>query len=234
MVSYLQGHHSMNENDENDIKKKPWPTKDAMEQIYKKNLWGGDNADFYSGTGSHDPEIVDAYVQAVRSFLSSFEDPIVVCDMGCGDFNVGSRLVQHAKKYVAVDIVEGLIERNRQKYRADNLEFRCLDIAADVWPEGDCVILRQVLQHLSNAEILRIVEKLYEFRFVILTEHLPEGDFIPNKDIISGQGIRLNKESGVDLTAPPFSFKIAGEEEWLRTSSKEGKGVLVTTLFKIR
>ncbi len=33
--------------------KTPWPTKAAMEQVYEQNFWGGDNADFYSGEGSH-------------------------------------------------------------------------------------------------------------------------------------------------------------------------------------
>ena len=31
-----------------------------------------------------------------------------MCDLGCGDFNVGKELVKHAKRYVAVDIVADL------------------------------------------------------------------------------------------------------------------------------
>ncbi|PWN06013.1 class I SAM-dependent methyltransferase [Rhodohalobacter mucosus] len=212
--------------------KKPWPTKDAMVQIYEKNLWGGKNADFYSGTGSHQTDLVEPYICAVSSFLGSFDDSLVVCDLGCGDFNVGRRLVKHAKKYIAADIVPGLIERNKRKFRADNLEFRCMDIAAEEWPSGDCVILRQVLQHLSNAEIQRIVNKLAVFRYVILTEHLPEGDFIPNKDIISGQGTRLKINSGVNLQVPPFDFRAKREKRLTAIPSREDKGELVTILFE--
>jgi hypothetical protein len=225
---------NMNRMDKHSRKKtkKPWPTKDAMAQIYEQNLWGGGDDDFYSGTGSHYPDLVDPYIEVVSSFLDSFDDLPVVCDLGCGDFNIGRQLANHAKKYIGVDIVEGLIERNREMFKKDKIEFFCLDLAEDKLPTGDCAILRNVLQHLSNAEIQSIVAKLYDFKYVILTEHLPEGDFIPNKDIISGQGIRLKMGSGVDLTAPPFSFQIAGDEEWLRIPSKEGKGVLVTTLYK--
>lgn len=212
--------------------KKTWPTRDAMEQIYEQNLWGGGSVDFYSGTGSHDPDIVNPYVEIVSTFLEAFENPPLVCDLGCGDFNVGSKLVKHAKKYIAADIVPGLIERNKQRFRAENLEFQCLDIAADEWPSGDCVILRQVLQHLSNAEIHRIVKKLSHFKYVILTEHVPEGNFTPNVDILSGQGIRLKKNSGVNLLAPPFDFRVKEEEQWLAMPSGEGKGLLVTTLYK--
>jgi len=214
--------------------KKPWPTKDAMEQIYEINLWGGDEVDFYSGSGSHNPEIVDPYIEVVSSFLRSFEKSPVVCDLGCGDFNVGKELVHLSKKYVGVDIVESLIDRNKKNFVADNLEFHCLDIAKDELPKGDCALVRQVLQHLSNAEIKRIVLKLCNYQYIIVTEHIPEGGFDPNVDIISGQGIRLKKQSGVDLMAPPFSFEAKELKKLLAVPYEEGKGILVTTLYQTK
>ena len=68
--------------------------------------------------------------------------------------------------------------------------------------------MRQVLQHLSNIEIQSILKKLKDYKYIILTEHIPFGNFIPNKDIISGQGIRLKQNSGVDVLKPPFNLKI--------------------------
>ena len=212
--------------------KKPWPTKDAMAQIYTNNLWGGKEFEFYSGLGSHQPETVKPYIAVVSEFLKAFKTPPVVCDLGCGDFNVGKELVKYSRKYIALDIVPELIAHNKKEFKADNLEFRALDIATDELPSGDCAILRQVLQHLSNAEIKSVVEKLYDFKYVILTEHLPEEDFEPNKDIISGQGIRLKKQSGVSLTASPFNFKVKEEKRLLSVPSPGFKGVLVTTLYK--
>ena len=211
--------------------KQPWPTKDAIEQIYEMNLWGDNNTDFYSGAGSHHPELVDPYIEVVTSFLNSFDDPLVVCDLGCGDFNVGKELVAYTRKYMAVDIVADLIGRNKETFKAENLEFYCLDIAADELPSGDCVLLRNVLQHLSNTEVQDIVNKLADFKYVVLTEHIPEGDFIPNKDIISGQGIRLKKQSGLDLLAPPFNLEVKEEEELLAVPYEDGKGIVVTTLY---
>ncbi|MFT5672956.1 MAG: SAM-dependent methyltransferase, partial [Polaribacter sp.] len=174
----------------------PWSTKAAMEQVYQLKLWGGQKPDFYSGSGSHETEIVKPYITVVTSFLRSFKTPITVCDLGCGDFNVGKELVVYAKNYVAIDIVAPLIAFNKEKFKEPNLEFYCLDIAVADLPSGDCAIIRQVLQHLSNAEVQAIVNKLANFKYLILTEHLPKGDFIPNKDILSGQGIRLKKKSG--------------------------------------
>ncbi|MBA6155049.1 class I SAM-dependent methyltransferase [Tenacibaculum sp. S7007] len=213
--------------------KKPWPTKKAMEQVYEMNLWGGNTSEFYSGEGSHKANIIEPYLAVIRSFLKSFKEPLTVCDLGCGDFNVGKELVQYSKKYIAVDIVRNLIEYNKSVFQKDNLEFHCLDIAKDDLPMGDCAIIRQVLQHLSNKEVKNVVEKLSVFKYIILTEHVPEGEFIPNKDIISGQGIRLKKQSGIDLLVSPFNLKIKKKRQLLRIPLKNKKGVIITTLYKM-
>jgi len=213
--------------------KNPWPTKDAMDQVYKMKLWGNNNAEFYSGSGSHQPKIIIPYIQIVTSFLCSFKKPIRVLDLGCGDFNIGKNFVKYSDNYLAVDIVADLIKHNKENFSAENLEFKCLDIAVDDLPKADCVILRQVLQHLSNAEVKNIVGKLVNFKYVILTEHLPLGDFNPNKDIISGQGIRIKKQSGIDLLAAPFHLKIKEEKHLASYILENGKGEIVTKLFTI-
>jgi len=213
--------------------KKPWPTKDAMNQIYELNLWGGGNLDFYSGTGSHDSEIVYPYLEVVITFLKSLNNKLTVCDLGCGDFNVGKELVSYTDKYMAIDIVENLIDRNKRLYQGGNLEFQCLDIAKDDLPVADCVILRQVLQHLSNREILSVISKLKVYKYIVLTEHLPLGDFIPNKDIISGQGIRLKQNSGVNVLNAPFNLKVKKETLLGEQILEAGKGRVVTLLYEV-
>jgi SAM-dependent methyltransferase len=213
--------------------KTPWPTKKVMEQIYDLNLWGKNGSGFYSGFGSHDSELVAPYVKIIIEFLTSFDALISVLDLGCGDFNIGNQLVKYTQNYIAVDIVADLIEFNQTKFQANNLEFQCLDISRDNLPKADCVLIRQVLQHVSNAEVQRILNKLVNFKYVILTEHIPKGDFIPNKDIISGQGIRLKKNSGLDILKPPFNFMVQQKKELLRFELENGKGVIVTWLFKL-
>jgi hypothetical protein len=74
--------------------KKPWLTKDVMEQVYDLHLWGDNSSDFCSGFGSHQSEIVNPYVAVVSSFLTSFKKPPRVCDFGCGDFNIGKEFVK--------------------------------------------------------------------------------------------------------------------------------------------
>lgn len=214
-------------------KKKTWPTKAAMAQVYAMKLWGGDTYDFYSGEGSHDLKLVAPYIAAVTSFLKSFETPISICDLGCGDFNIGKKLVNYAARYIAVDIVENLIQHNTEKFKDNNLEFQCLDIAVDDLPTADCAIVRQVLQHLSNAEIIQVLRKLKAFKYVILTEHIPEYEFIPNIDIISGQGIRLKKKSGLNVLVSPFNFKVLNEEPLVSLVLNDNKGVIKTVLYTL-
>ncbi len=209
--------------------KNPWPTKAAMTQVYEKNLWGGEEGEFHSGFGAHNPTIVEPYVKAVSDFLNSFENPISVCDLGCGDFNVGKELIPFTQKYIAVDIVEDLIQRNKMMFQDEKLEFHYLDISKDELPKGDVAILRHVLQHLSNNEVQLILDKLSAFKYVIITEHIPEGVFEPNLDIISGQGTRLKKKSGLKLQMKPFNFEFT-EEKPLFTL-KDTYGLMVTTLF---
>ena len=211
--------------------KKPWPTKAAMTQIYEQQLWGKNHQKYYSGEGSHQLEIVEPYINVVTSFLSTFKEPLTVCDLGCGDFNIGNQLVNFAKNYIAVDIVDELIAFNKTKYQQENLQFLSLDITKDDLPKADCAVVRQVLQHLSNKEVKNVVEKLYNYKYIIVTEHLPNKDFEPNKDIISGQGIRLKKKSGLDITKHPFDFKVKEKKTLCSIILEDKKGIIETTLF---
>lgn len=213
--------------------KTPWPTKAVMDQIYDLKLWGGKAFDFYSGSGSHDPKIINPYLESIMSFLNAHHSSLVVCDLGCGDFNIGKHLTKYTKKYIAVDIVEKLITRNKKIFKADNLEFYCLNATEDELPPADCIIIRQVLQHLSNAEIQNLIKKLTVYKYIILTEHLPLDSFIPNKNIISGQGIRLKQNSGVNILEAPFNFKIKKEKILNEYIIENGKGRILTTLYNI-
>jgi SAM-dependent methyltransferase len=213
--------------------KLPWPTKAVMTQIYEMYLWGGSHLDFYSGEGSHHKAIVTPYITAVTRFLQSHQCSLTVCDLGCGDFNIGQHLVKYASYYIAIDLVDSLIDRNKERFKSDHLEFRCLDIVKDELPQADCAILRQVLQHLSNAEIKAILNKLSKYTYLVLTEHIPVGDFIPNKDQIASQGIRLKQQSGVDVLERPFMLKTRSAETLNEFVIGDDKGKIVTTLYQL-
>jgi hypothetical protein len=182
---------------------------DAVEvfsNIYKRGVWGREKGtEFYSGGGSHHPQYIDAYDDAVVRILSTLSAKVSVVDLGCGDFNVGSRIRPFCDRYVACDVVAGLIDHNRKKFSDLDVDFRCLNAISDDLPDGDVVFIREVLQHLSNDQITKVVRKLQKYRFVVLTECLPlNPGFVPNTEKKTGPGVRFASGSGVVLTEPPF------------------------------
>ena len=173
----------------------------VFDAIYTRGAWGAsDTGDPFSGTGSNDERIVEPYVQHVQAFLDKLEKPAVV-DLGCGDFSVGSRL--RCGSYIGCDVSDVVLASNRTRF--PNVDFRKIDIVSDPLPKGDVGLVRQVLQHLDNATIARFIGRRLPYRFLIVTESVPSGDFAPNKDKPTGPNIRLPLGSGIDITRPPFS-----------------------------
>lgn len=209
------------------------PVEEIFSAIYTEQRWG---ADFSSGDGSHNPSVVTPYVNAVAGFLRSLPRPPSVVDLGCGDFSVGKQLRPYCGQYVACDVVPALIQRNKEKFADAGVDFRCLDIIEDDLPNGDIVFLRQVLQHLNNAQISKVTQKLYRYKFLVLTEHIPANpNFSPNRDKPTGGGTRLPQDSGVVLTAPPFLLKARSETVLCATNESIDRhpGIIKTMLYQL-
>lgn len=173
-----------------------------------KNVGGGQCAGkYYSGRGS-DEEYAVPYVKCIRKFME--ENRVFgVVDLGCGDFRVSSGFAYDCDSYVGVDCVEELINYNRKAYGNEKIRFLRRDIVRDELPEGELCLIRQVLQHLSNKEISEVLRKCAKYKYVIVTEHLPNCmKGAPNVDKITGMHTRLFLHSGVYLALPPFSYAV--------------------------
>src|ERR1700722_19242675 len=58
------------------------PAVDVFTAIYKEAKWGaGRRGNYYSGSGSHDPQVVRPYVEAVSAFLQSLPTPPSLVDL---------------------------------------------------------------------------------------------------------------------------------------------------------
>ena len=209
----------------------------VFSNVYQKKLWGiaspENESPFYSGPGSSDPEIVDPYVETVNRFFASLPTKKKAVDLGCGDFRVGSRIVDSFDSYIACDVVPELVQFNQQYWQHLPVEFRVVDLVKNEIPDGDVLIVRQVLQHLSNDDIKKFTQSIPRgFSYLLVTEHLPsERDFLANKDKASGSDIRLSSGSGVVLTKPPFSMNFKSETTLL--SVPQFGGSIVTTLYEL-
>jgi hypothetical protein len=198
--------------------------------IYRQKHWGGEDHDFYSGSGSHTPEMLEPFIAAVRAYLAAFPTPPVVVDLGCGDFAVGSRLLDLAQHYWACDVVPELIARNRRLFAALNLSFHVVDAVTDPLPRGDIVIVKQVLQHLRNDQISSIVRKLSQYPRWIISEHLPRGEFVPNHNKLASDLNRLHLNSGIVLTEEPFRIEPKATE--VLCEALEGGSLIRTVAYR--
>lgn len=177
--------------------------------IYKNNEWGGQRGTFYSGEGTHSPGTL-LYIEKLSAFINN-NNVKTVLDIGCGDFAIMSKILEKVDvRYAGADVVPELIEHHQQHYANEKTSFIRLNAITEELPDADLVTIRQVLQHLSNEQISKILSKLSKFKYVIISEHILLGDFVvPNLDKIPGPHIRTRFFSSVIIDAPPFNVKNA-------------------------
>ena len=210
---------------------------EIFSEIYSEKCWGESQTDvspFYSGGGSHGEDIVKEYVEVVKGLIHSQKNIKTLVDLGCGDFNIGSKLVENVEKYVGVDVVPDLIEFNQSKFSTKDVTFKLLDITTDNLPKGDLVVVRQVLQHLTNQQIKDVLVKIrMVYKHFILTEHNPKRkNFHPNVDIPTGPSIRANINSGLVIEKPPFSFECL--ERKVLSEVPHSGGVISTVYYRLK
>jgi len=179
----------------------------VFSDIYSRNLWGGPPGDFYSGTGS-DSAVAEPYVDAVSRFITSNGIRSIV-DLGCGDFRVGRQLViRTGVSYHGVDVVPELVARNVEVFGGEGVTFSNRDITTDALPQAEVCLIRQVLQHLSNEQVSRVLRRCEGYRYLIVTEHFPGAVQSINLDIPHGPHTRVDYGSGLFLDQPPFRRSI--------------------------
>ena len=196
-----------------------WHRRRTFQAIYKNKHWGSESdSSFYSGTGSRG-EVVETYVYQMSQVIAQHQRdlgrPAKVIDLGCGDFSVGRALAARVPEmtYTGCDIVPEVIQHHVGTFADSRISFRVLDVVTDDLPDGDIVLARQVLQHLPNADVSRVLTKLLTYSAAYITEGQPttiEGPFNPDKPI--GSGMRFNwrtgRGRGLEFDKPPFHLAV--------------------------
>ena len=94
-----------------------------------------------------------------------------VLDLGCGDLTYISKtpfFKDNLIKYIGIDIIESLITSHSAKY-PDKI-FQCKDITIDNIFYADIIILRDVIFHFKNDEILSIFNNIKnKFKYLLIT-----------------------------------------------------------------
>ncbi|MBC8110348.1 MAG: class I SAM-dependent methyltransferase [Verrucomicrobia bacterium] len=175
--------------------------------IYEENVWGGKAGEFCSGSGTTNPN-VGLYVEKLVKFIQQQQIKSVL-DIGCGDFRVMKQVTQQTNvQYTGGDLVKSLINFNQKQFANEKTNFQVLNAITDELPKADMLTIRQVFQHLSNEQIISVLQKTKDFKYILVTEHIYSGnDAVANLDKKAGPDIRLYKKSGVFLETTPFDKK---------------------------
>jgi hypothetical protein len=135
---------------------------------------------------------------------------------------------------VGVDVVPELIEHHRQKFQSPRVSFKCANIIADELPVAELYLVRQVLQHLTNDEIAKVLGRLSCVPKVLITEDFSSQPTSFNHDMTHGPEVRSDFGSGVYVDQPPFSLQVneiarfqLSETCFLRTVLVEGVSAAV-------
>lgn len=182
--------------------------KDYFSKIYDRHTWQGQSL---SGPGSDADRTIE-FRSLLQQFLRSQNIRSVV-DLGCGDWSYSRLIDWGGIKYIGVDVVESVIEKNQLQYANSSVSFLCMDAAHQDLPEADLLIVKEVLQHLPNQDVLSILAKAQSYPFAIflndISHHL-RGTWqqlwrwqpiCPTNTDIEPGGYRL-----LSLRKPPFSI----------------------------
>jgi len=188
-----------------------------FDKVYSDLVWQrGTDSKSSSGDGS-DGLWLDESIKYITE--QGFLENRRALEIGCGDFSFGSQIAGLADHYTAGDVSGKIIGQNKERYGdMSGVTFMQIDAASDALPEVDVVIIRQVLQHLTNDLISAILDQLDTMKpeKIIVFEDVPADDFKPNHDLeTAGPYTRHLFESGVDLSKPPFSRPFRQTVQWL-------------------
>lgn len=141
------------------------------------------------------------FTEPYREFLSRFVEErgvVSVLDLGCGDMTVMKNTDLRGARYRGVDVVRERLSRNRAICPGWDFEHR--DVHAWTPDAADLIVVKDVLQHWSTADVKEWLARLAgaRFRFALLT-NCNYGPTV-NSDIKTGAWRAL------DLTAPPFGL----------------------------
>lgn len=172
---------------------------ERFSEIYRDEHWVIGCDDSRSGSGS----TLGATANLHRKLPELFDklDVRSVVDVGCGDFN-WMKEVQPLPSYIGIDIVESVIAANRAQYSREGVVFICADVTTIGIPNGDAVLCREVLFHLSFEDIARVMRRVAQSGAKYFIATTDEGTLF-NADITSGDFRMLNlRRAPTRLPAP--------------------------------
>ena len=185
--------------------------KSAFQAIYQTRSW---QSPARSGTGSL-PEYNGKYHKILLSLISKYEIGSVV-DIGCGDWSLYSGAFDWSAagiKYAGIDVVPELVDYLNATHASPDIAFCCADACAEGAPSADLYIIKDVLQHLPNAQIAQLMQFLERCRVALITNdicsypaRMPWQRYLPRARALN-QDIPVGGWRCLNLRKYPFNLK---------------------------
>jgi SAM-dependent methyltransferase len=185
--------------------------------IYREDHWDG-------GSGIGSAADATAPYRALLAEVLAADDVQTVVDVGCGDWQLGSLVDWSPVQYVGLDVVAEVVERNRTRFGDRGVEFQVADARREALPGGDLLLMKDVLQHWSNADVEAFLQaNLGRYRYCLLTNDVASTHWTGavNQDVLLGEWRTL------DLEAAPFGRRAA----WRGDFDVRGEWTTRVTLY---
>jgi len=144
------------------------------------------------------------YTIEYRAFLDKFTRMNAISsivDIGCGDWQFSRFLNLDGIDYRGFDVVPSVVQKNVETYGSRTVQFSLMPQDIAEVPGGDLLLMKDVLQHLPNSDILAFREKVFpKFKYCLLTNSFAKLNTKQNTDIAHGAFRCL------DLAAVPYAF----------------------------
>mgnify|MGYP001159461346 CR=1 FL=1 len=180
--------------------------KKIFTSIYKSNHWvqNGDllPEEFVSVSGHGSNVNTKQHLNLMNNFNEIIKKYKInsILDMPCGDFLWIRKIIENENiEYLGIDIVEELINKNKENYKKTNINFQAIDIIDfQTNTKFDLVLIRDLFIHIKNSDIVKILNNLksMNIKYVILNSYNNE----ENKDVTIGQHRKIN------LLKEPFNL----------------------------
>ncbi len=192
------------------------PVEEIFTRIYITNTW--QSSESVSGPGST-LRVTQRMRQELSALIKRFKITSIA-DAPCGDCNWMRHVDIGECKYIGIDIVKELIERNKKTFGGTR-DFMHLNLIENIIPQVDMIICRDMLAHLTYEQIFNVLRNFKQSGSKYL---LATTNFITQRNF----DLQKRGEPGclyLNLELPPFNFPrpLAIIEEDVPFAMEKGK-----------
>jgi hypothetical protein len=171
------------------------PVEEIFTHIYKAHTW--QSRESISGPGS-DLKVTQRMSRELSALIKRF-GITAIADAPCGDLNWMQYVDIGTCRYIGIDIVQELIERNTKIFGATK-EFKHLNLIENIIEKVDLILCRDMLAHLTYEQIFTALKNFKQSgsKYILVTTNIIKEKNVDMEN--TGECRFLN------LELPPFNF----------------------------